>query len=103
MVGLSKKRVFPKTKGGLSSLFKIEHKNTATLDSARSKKKSKVAVLQLKSLPVSFLVHKHQSWFVIAYLWFYIDLGQHGNIFTFVPPLKNKGVYLLYVYDHLEK
>ena len=26
-----------------------------------------------------------------------------GNIFTFVPPPKNKGVYLLYVYDHLEK
>ena len=46
MVGLSKKRVFPKQKG-IPSLVKIEHKNTATLDSARSKKKSKVAVLQL--------------------------------------------------------
>ena len=38
--------VFPKQKG-TPSLVKIEHKNTATLDSARSKKKSKVAVLQL--------------------------------------------------------
>ena len=37
---------FPKQKG-TPSLVKIEHKNTATLDSARSKKKSKVAVLQL--------------------------------------------------------
>ena len=36
---------FPKQKG-TPSLVKIEHKNTATLDSARSKK-SKVAVLQL--------------------------------------------------------
>ena len=40
--------VFPKQKG-TPSLVKIEHKNTATLDSARSKKKSKVAVLQLVS------------------------------------------------------
>ena len=39
---------FPKQKG-IPSLVKIEHKNTATLDSARSKKKSKVAVLQLYS------------------------------------------------------
>ena len=37
---------FPKQKG-IPSLVKIEHKNTATLDSARSRKKSKVAVLQL--------------------------------------------------------
>ena len=37
---------FPKLKG-TPSLVKIEHKNTATLDSARSKKKYKVAVLQL--------------------------------------------------------
>ena len=37
---------FPKQKG-TPSLVKIEDKNTATLDSARSKKKSKVAVLQL--------------------------------------------------------
>ena len=37
---------FPKQKGTPSQV-KIEHKNTATLDSARSKKKSKVAVLQL--------------------------------------------------------
>ena len=37
---------FPKQKG-IPSLVKIEHINTATLDSARSKKKSKVAVLQL--------------------------------------------------------
>ena len=37
---------FPKQKG-TPSLVKIEHKNTANLDSARSKKKSKVAVLQL--------------------------------------------------------
>ena len=37
---------FPKQKG-TPSLVKIKHKNTATLDSARSKKKSKVAVLQL--------------------------------------------------------
>ena len=37
---------FPKQKG-TPSLVKIEHKNTATLDSARSKNKSKVAVLQL--------------------------------------------------------
>ena len=36
---------FPKQKG-TPLLVKIEHKNTATLDSARSKK-SKVAVLQL--------------------------------------------------------
>ena len=40
---------FPKQKG-IPSLVKIEHKNTATLDSARSKKKSKVAVLQLQKL-----------------------------------------------------
>ena len=39
---------FPKLKG-TPSLVKIEHKNTATLDSARSKKKYKVAVLQLKA------------------------------------------------------
>ena len=39
---------FPKQKG-IPSLVKIEHKNTATLDSARSKKNSKVAVLQLGS------------------------------------------------------
>ena len=39
-------KFFPKQKG-TPSLVKIEHKNTATLDSARSKKKSKVAVLQL--------------------------------------------------------
>ena len=38
---------FPKQKG-IPSLVKIEHINTATLDSARSKKKSKVAVLQLR-------------------------------------------------------
>ena len=47
---------FPKQKG-TPSLVKIEHKNTATLDSARSKKKSKVAVLQLLShlqITVSF-------------------------------------------------
>ena len=37
---------FPKQKG-TPSLVKIEHKNTATLDSARSKKNQKVAVLQL--------------------------------------------------------
>ena len=37
---------FPKQKG-TPSLVKIEHKNTATLDSARSKK-NKVAVLQLQ-------------------------------------------------------
>ena len=43
---------FPKQKG-TPSLVKIEHKNTATLDSARSKKKSKVAVLQLVGLPDS--------------------------------------------------
>ena len=42
---------FPKQKG-TPSLVKIEHKNTATLDSARSKKKYKVAVLQLsESMP----------------------------------------------------
>ena len=40
-------KFFPKQKG-TPSLVKIEHKNTATLDSARSKKKSKVAVLQLQ-------------------------------------------------------
>ena len=40
---------FPKQKG-IPSLVKIEHKNTATLDSARSKKKSKVAVLQLRCI-----------------------------------------------------
>ena len=39
-------KFFPKQKG-TPSLVKIEHKNTATLDSARSKKKSKVADLQL--------------------------------------------------------
>ena len=47
MVGLSRKRVFFPKQKGTPSLVKIEHKNTATLDSARSKKKSKVAVLQL--------------------------------------------------------
>ena len=41
---------FPKQKGN-PSLVKMEHKNTGTLDSARSKKKSKVAVLQLSSTP----------------------------------------------------
>ena len=40
MVGLSRKRVFPKQKG-TPSLVKIEHKNTATLDSARSKRNLK--------------------------------------------------------------
>ena len=40
---------FPKQKG-IPSLVKIEHINTATLDSARSKKKSKVAVLQLSTI-----------------------------------------------------
>ena len=40
---------FPKQKG-TPSLVKIEHNNTATLDSARSKKKSKVAVLQLSDI-----------------------------------------------------
>ena len=44
---------FPKQKG-IPSLVKIEHKNTATLDSARSKKKSKVAVLQLRSLALVY-------------------------------------------------
>ena len=44
---------FPKQKG-TPSLVKIEHKNTATLDSARSKKKSKVAVLQLNS-PINMI------------------------------------------------
>ena len=44
---------FPKQKG-TPSLVKIEHKNTATLDSARSKKKSKVAVLQL---PNEYTIH----------------------------------------------
>ena len=38
---------------GTPSLVKIEHKNTATLDSAKSKKKSKVAVLQLQCHPWS--------------------------------------------------
>ena len=46
---------FPKQKG-THSLVKIEHKNTVTLDSARSKKKSKVAVLQLIGV-LSFLSH----------------------------------------------
>ena len=41
---------FPKQKG-VPSPVKIGHKNTATLDSARSKKKSKVAVLQLGPPP----------------------------------------------------
>ena len=43
---------FPKQKG-TPSLVKIEHKNTATLDSVRSKKKSKVAVLQLQTCVIS--------------------------------------------------
>ena len=42
-------KFFPKQKG-TPSLVKIEHKNTATLDSARSKTKSKVAVLQLQKV-----------------------------------------------------
>ena len=45
---------FPKQKG-TPSLVKIEHKNTATLDSARSKKKSKVAVLQLSTISTTQL------------------------------------------------
>ena len=45
---------FPKLKG-TPSLVKIEHKNTATLDSARSKKKYKVAVLQLVDRVISLL------------------------------------------------
>ena len=48
---------FPKQKG-TPSLVKIEHKNTATLDSARSKKKkSKVAVLQLKIFYQASIFH----------------------------------------------
>ena len=47
MVGLSRKQVFFPKQKGTPSLVKIKRKNTATLDSARSKKKSKVAVLQL--------------------------------------------------------
>ena len=47
---------FPKLKG-TPSLVKIEHKDTATLDSARSKKKYKVAVLQL--LPWGFEEVEH--------------------------------------------
>ena len=46
---------FPKQKG-TPSLVKIEHKNTATLDSVRSKKKSKVAVLQLHTSGPEFIV-----------------------------------------------
>ena len=53
---------FPKQKG-TPSLVKIEHKNTATLDSARSKKKSKVAVLQLAS---DFLLQLAVCTFIIA-------------------------------------
>ena len=49
---------FPKQKG-TPSLVKIEHKNTATLDSARSKKKSKVAVLQLRLHCLSKELLKH--------------------------------------------
>ena len=45
-------KFFPK-QNGTPSLVKIEHKNTATLDSARSKKKSKVAVLQLSICQLS--------------------------------------------------
>ena len=52
---------FPKQMG-TPSLVKIEHKNTATLDSARSKKKSKVAVLQLNFAKNVFLpiAHSHR-------------------------------------------
>ena len=53
---------FPKQKG-IPSLVKIEHKSTATLDSARSKKKSKVAVLQLR---LGMPEHKHLDfWFAL--------------------------------------
>ena len=48
-------KFFPKQKG-IPSLVKIEHKNTATLDSARSKKKSKVAVLQLVAEHLDFFI-----------------------------------------------
>ena len=48
---------FPKQKG-IPSLVKIEHKNTATLDTARSKKKSKVAVLQLDTRYAGILVYR---------------------------------------------
>ena len=44
---------FPKRKG-TPSLVKIEHKSTANLDSARSKK-SKVAVLQLDQVDIYLL------------------------------------------------
>ena len=50
-----RKEFFPKQKG-FHHLVKIEHKNTATLDSARSKKKSKVAVLQLGYRILSILL-----------------------------------------------
>ena len=42
------RKEFSPNKRGFHHLVKIEHKNTATLDSARSIKKSKVAVLQLQ-------------------------------------------------------
>ena len=40
----------------------------------------------LKSLPVSFFVYKHQSWFLLAYLWFYIDprTAQHRGLLFLV-------------------
>ena len=59
---------FPKQKG-IPSLVKIEHKNTATLDSARSKKKSKVAVLQLINFYcVHFILHGAHALFENSYL-----------------------------------
>ena len=53
-------KFFPKQKG-TPSLVKIEHKNTATLDSAISKKKSKVAVLQLDRCEFHLIIHLAQS------------------------------------------
>ena len=64
---------FPKQKG-TPSLVKIEHENTATLDSAKSKKKSKVAVLQLGAvwpglILFASLINLYDS------NWIYIPLG----------------------------
>ena len=58
---------FPKQKG-TPSLVKIEHKNTATLDSARSKKKSKVAVLQLPALKKRVVIDNIKGLLISRYV-----------------------------------
>ena len=77
---------FPKQKG-IPSLVKIEHKNTATLDSARSKKKSKVAVLQLISRP-GYTEKLYPRNKLVTFMWGQIPLDFFKSVWIWddVPP-----------------